>query len=445
MPHVEIHPKVAIMPKIAFVLILSVLLASTVADAQQERAQTGTRAKAAVGFLDSLGVNTHVAQGYDPSHYVEPLRYLGIYNIRDSAKNLSGYFMLNEKAGARVDLICGKIEDTLVAARSLADHGALMAVEGPNEPNNFPITYQGEPGGGKNSWKPVAQMQMDLYRSVKNDPLLKKYPVFHVSEGGGETDNVGMQFLAIPEGAQTLFPAGTKYADYANPHNYVSGHGEHYDDNQAWQAADPTLNRHWDGLYVEYGKTWGHGYKGYANDILQTLPRVTTETGWDSVASPGGEKVQGTVLVNTYLAQFKRGWLYTFIYELGDGEGGDGNQGLYRKDWTPKPAAIYIHNLTTILADKVPATHPGSLNYTIANESSTVHDLLLQKSDGAFYLIVWGEMANGSQDILVDLGSPHPNVHVYDVTASTSPILSKTNISQIPLTLSDHAMVLEID
>ena len=112
------------------------------------------------------------------------------------------------------------------AARTLAKAGALMAIEGPNEPNNFLITYNGKQGGGADgSWLPVAELQRDLYSAVKNDPELKQYPVFHVSEGGAETENVGLQFLTIPAGAKTLLPDGTRYADYANPHNYVVGIG----------------------------------------------------------------------------------------------------------------------------------------------------------------------------------------------------------------------------
>jgi hypothetical protein len=72
---------------------------------------------------------------------------------------------------------------------------------------------------------PVAQFQRDLYATVKNDPFLRQYPIFGVSESGAETDNVGLQFLAIPTGASALFPAGTRFADYANVHNYVIGNG----------------------------------------------------------------------------------------------------------------------------------------------------------------------------------------------------------------------------
>ncbi|MFX5660750.1 hypothetical protein ABTE05_20505, partial [Acinetobacter baumannii] len=82
---------------------------------------------------------------------------------------------------------------------------------------------------------------------------------------------------------------------------------------QAWQAADPTLNSRWDGLFGEYGVTWKKRYQGYSRADLLTLPRVTTETGWDA-PDPTSEDVQGKTLVNTYLAQFKRGWSYTFIY-----------------------------------------------------------------------------------------------------------------------------------
>ena len=342
-------------------------------------------------FLSSLGVVTHVDQGYDAKAYVRPLQYLGVRNIREGEHNLSGSLMLHQQAGIRVDLAGSDVKGMIAAARILASAGALLSIEGPNEPGNSPVDYEGQRGGGTGSWLPVARLQRDLYKAVKSDPVLKQYLVFHVSEGGAEADNVGMQYLTIPKGAGTLMPDGTQFADFANPHNYVIGNCHHYVDNQAWQAADPILNSCWDGLFVEYGRTWKRGYMGYTEAQLKTLPRVSTETGWDSVSDPGGEDVQGKVLVNAYLAQFARGWRYTFIYELGDGEGGDGNQGLFHKDWTPKLAATYIHNLTSILADKSPLLKPETLTYSIKNRRETVHDLLLQKSNRTFELVVWGE------------------------------------------------------
>ncbi len=86
--------------------------------------------------------------------------------------------------------------------RQVAAAGALLAFEGPNEPNNWGITYQGQAGGRDRSWMPVAKLQSDLYKAVKNDPVLKNYPVWSITEGGAETDNVGLQFLTIPRGCR---------------------------------------------------------------------------------------------------------------------------------------------------------------------------------------------------------------------------------------------------
>ena len=433
-------------------LPLGLLLFAGVASAEQYDVATargpngaGLPAISNAAFLSSLGVNTHVSQGYDPNSYLEPLKYLGVRNIRDSWLNLPGLNMLHEKAGVQVDLLGNDVKYLVRAAKPLATAGTLLAVEGPNEPNNFTITYNGKEGGGTTkSWLPVAELQRDLYSAVKNDAELKQYPVFHVSEGGAEVDNVGLQFLTIPAGAKTLLPQDTQFADYANPHNYVCGVRIGYVDNQAWQAADPTLNGYWDGLYGEYGTTWKRHFAGYSNAELEALPRVTTETGWDA-PTVGEERTQGIVLVNTYLAQFKRGWRYTFIYQLGEGEGGGGSQGLFHKDWTPKLAATYIHNLTAILDDRVAQpTTPGNLNYLIPNQPSVVHDLLLQRSDGVFQLAIWGEGVSGKNDITVNLGGNRETVKIYDVTAGKEPVQILQNVTSVHLTMTDHAMIVEV-
>jgi hypothetical protein len=407
--------------------------------------RTGTLAASSDAFLSSLGVNTHVDQGYDARSYILALKYLGIRNIRDSHRNLGSTIILHEQTGVRVDLLGIDVSNLLAAAKTLAKAGALLSIEGPNEPNNFPITYKGMQGGGRQkSWLPVAQLQNDIYTAVKSDPELTRYPVFHVSEGGAETDNVGLQYLKIPEGAHALLPDDTQFADYANVHNYVCGVRMGYVDNQAWQAADPTLNSSWDGLYNGYGRTWMRKFRGYPDSQLEALPRVTTETGWDA-PSPKEERIQGTVLVNTLLAQFKRDWRYTFIYELGEGEGGGGHQGLFHEDWTPKLAASYIHNLTTILRDNEPRTDLGSLDYEIVGQPATVHDLLLEKSTGAFDLVVWGEQVAGENNVTVNLGSTRAKVAIYDTTMGAAPIQILTNLKSVPLTISDHAVILEIN
>jgi hypothetical protein len=239
-------------------------------------------------------------------------------------------------------------------------------------------------------------------------------------------------------------PAGTKYADYANTHNYVCGHSHQLVDNVAWNASDPTLNGDWDGPYVEYGHTWHAGFSGYSNADLVTLPKVTTETGW--VTSGTGaitEEQQARVFLNLYLSAFKQGFSYTFIYMLRD-DPNQGYWGLFDTSYSPKKSGTYLHNLTTLLAD-TGFRPPGKLDYAVSGEPATVHDLLLQKSDGTFALAVWDEKPTGGSDsVTVDLHTSRATVTVYDPTTGTSPIQTLQNVSAVPLTLSDHPVVLEL-
>ena len=347
--------------------------------------------------------------------------------------------------------INGDIAASLAEYETLAAAGALLAADGPNEPNNWHVTYKGETSSNKTSL-PIARFQADLYAAVKADPKLAGIPVFHSSEAGGsEPDNCGLQFLTIPQGAGCLMPDGTKYADYANPHNYVCDHLKGItEDNIAWNAESPVLKGKWDGLYGEYGHTWwGRGFNGYTPAQLAALPRVTTETGWSTRAGGGGhtdaisEEEQGKLFVNLYLDACKRGWTYTFIYMLHDSRG-QGAWGFVRDDYSPKASAVYLHNLTTILADQSSNFTPRKLNYSIPGKPVTVHDLLLQKSNGALDLAVWGERAKGGDDVTVKLGGAQASVKVYDPTIGAAPVRTLANVNSVPLTLSDHALIIEI-
>jgi len=414
-------------------------------------ARAQTTAARACDFLDSIGACAHIAQGIDnPTNVADCLKYAGIRNIRDdgstSAETIAGWIALHNLSGAKVCLlpVDGNIARTLSAYEQLAAAGALLAAEGPNEPNNFPVRYRGVRSSSTN-FLPVAWFQRDLYRAVKSDPRLAGIPVFASSEAGGaEPNNCGLQFLTIPDSAGTLMPDGTVYADYANTHNYVCDHLSNVCDNNAWGAEDPVVNGRWDGLYVEYGHTWwSPGYDGYSKSQLSTLPRVTTETGWvtqgkDSIT----EDQQDKVFLNLYLAAFKRGWSHTFIYMLRD-DPGQGYWGLFHTDYSPKRSATFLHNLTAILADKISST-PQSFSYSISDKPATVHDLLLQKSNGAFELAVWSEKASGSNNITVNLGGNFATMHIYDPTVGASATQTLTSVASVPLTLSDHPVIIEI-
>jgi len=413
-----------------------------------------TTAVSANDFLNSIGACSAVSRrGETLANTIKCARYLGLRWFRsgyESNVSIADLIELHNQTGVCFShglLSGGKdIPRLLDGARQLASAGALIALEGNNEPNNWGITYQDQTGGRDLSWLPMAKLQRDLYNAVKNDPILESYPVWNLTEGGAEIDDVGLQFLTIPNGAGNLMPDGTRYADYANCHNYMIHPGwPGLHDNQTWVAADPTSACRVDGLYLNYGLTWRHHYSGYPESALLTLPRVTTETGV-TLVGPITEQVQALLYLSVYLDQFKRGWKYTSIYLLKDRTDEVGNQtfGFYRPNYTLRLAATYLHNLTTILADNSSIPTPGNLNYSIPNQPETVHDMLLQKSDGKFELVVWDERLSGSDNVMINLGATFASVTIYDPTIGTSPIQSLSNVSSVVLTLSNHPIIIEI-
>ncbi len=406
-------------------------------------------------FLSSIGVCSAVSRrGETLASTIHASKYVGLGWIRagyESGIPVADLVELHKQTGVRFSygLMSGGTDlgRLLEGARQLASVGALIALEGNNEPNNWGITYEGQRGGGTNTWLPVAKLQRDLYRAVKADPVLKAYPVWSLSETGAEVDNVGLQFLAIPEGAGTLMPDGTRYADFVNCHNYMTHPGwPGLHDNQTWIASDPSSACRVDGLYGNHGLTWRRHYRGYPETSLLGLPRVTTETGV-TIGGAISEQVQACLYLNVYLAQYKRGWKHTAIYLLRDrtDEGGNQSFGFFKPDYSPRLAATCLHNLTTILADKVDGMVPGKLSYTIPSQPATVHDLLLQKSDGRFELVVWAErFAGGSDNVTVNLSGALATLTVFDPTIGTSPIQGPSSTNSITLSLSNHPVVLEI-
>lgn len=200
-----------------------------------------------------------------------------------------------------------------------------------------------------------------------------------------------------------------------------------------------------DGLYGNYGETWLKHFPGYSQAELAVLPRVTTETGC-GIDGAVTEDVQALNLLSMYLDQYKRGWSYTAVYLLRDRTDEPGNQrfGFYRPDYTPRKAALYLHNLTTILAGDGRSFAPGSLNYSIPNQPSTVHDLLLRKSDGEFELVVWDERIKAWDEVEVNLGRTFGRVVVYDPTVGASPVKELRNASLASLHLSNHPVILSL-
>jgi len=432
-------------------LLLPLISAKMVSFHESVTEQTAVKA---VDFLNSIGVNSAISKrGESLDKTIELMKYTGIRWIRAGYEGdipEADFIKLHKETGVKFSygLLSGgtDIPRLLADARKLDAAGALLAFEGANEPNNWGLRYKETEGGKNLTWLPIAQLQRDLYAAVKSDLTLKKYPVWDLCENGAQTDNVGLQFLEIPKRAGTLMPDGTRYADFATCHNYFS-HPSHPGlyDNQTWNAADPGPLCKVDGLYGNYGKTWLKKYQGYTENELLKLPRVTTETGV-TLSDEINEEKQARLYLNLYLSQFKRKWSYTAVYLLRDRVDEAGNQtfGFYKPDYTPRKSAIYLHNLTAILADKSLNFKLKKLAFQVIHQPETVHTLLLQKSNGKFELVIWGEKAKGTEEIEIKLAGKYPLVKIYDPTKSAEAVQILKNISSVKLTTSDHPFIIEI-
>ncbi len=439
-----------------FLLLASTLyLLPTKSSAQSTDQQTAVTASSAHEFLESMGVVSSITgRGEMLEGTIRAMRYTGLRFIRCGIEDgipVAAMNQLHQETGVKIayGLLSGgtDLENLIATSRQLAKSGALLAIEGNNEPNNWGITYKGQTGGRDGSWLPVAMLQRDLYEAVKRDSLLKDFPVWSISESGAQTVPVGLQFLTIPTDAETLMPPETTYADYANCHNYITHPawpGLH--DNQTWLSASPGADCPVDGLFKNYGQTWLKHFKGYSESDLLNLPRVTTETGYP-VGGEVTEELQARLFLNLYLSQFKRGWKHTSIYLLRtrSNEPQHESYALYKSDYSPKQAAHYLHHLTNILKDDAPSLSTESLAYFIPDQPETVHDLLLQKNEGTFFLVLWGERFRGGADtISVNFGVTQQAVTIYNPTVGSDPVARYGKSQSIELTLTNHPLILKL-
>ena len=399
-------------------------------------ATSPTVAVSAANFVSSIGVNVHMwetTSGYGNLSLVEnSLAYLGIVNVRDNyiPASLSAFTAL-ANSGYRLDLAIPSDAITIanyvtqIDAFNAAHPGSIKAIEGPNEVNIFPVTYN-----GGTSLADAAQYQQAFYSAVRADSHLSNIPVYNLSLG----------FLDTTQYAQVGNLSGS--ANYANSHAYLND---------------------------AYGPQWSLNIiLPFAKLDAPSLPTVITETGYNTDPndhySGVDQTVQAKYTLDTLMDAYKDGVAATYIYELLDDYSDPGNTnaqnhyGLFNSDGSPKLAATAIHNLTTILNDPgAPSSFtPGTLNYSVSNLTATnSNQLLLQKSNGTFDLVIWGEpsiynpssgteIAAPNDTVTVNFAQVEGTITVFDPLQGNTPIATYHNVQQIQVNITDHPLVIEI-
>ncbi len=114
----------------------------------------------------------------------------------------------------------------------------------------------------------------------------------------------------------------------------------------------------------------------------------------------------------TFAEFFRRGIYRTYKYELVNQDilGKEGMFGLLRNDLSEKPSFRAVKNLITILSDKGPSFEPDALNYALNGSMDNVRQILFQKRNGDFYLLVWLEVSSWNVSAKIDLYPPPQQV-----------------------------------
>jgi hypothetical protein len=395
------------------------------------------RALRSDAFLASIGIGVHME--YTDGAYanetqaIVDLDYLGIHQLRDETPNPKGGIPYRHyrdaitalvTAGNRFAFVVGAVQPIAVSLRQIeeieaAHPGAVIAIEGPNEINNFPVKYAGLGGDAAGR-----AFQRDLYAAVKSNPVLHHLPVYYFT-GGGKIDLSEQRNLA----------------DYATAHPYP----------YRGEAPGPPIANNLNTLFPK------------------PFPRVVTETGYyNQPTNPYGSGVddatQAKLTLDLLLSTFAQGVAKTYLYQLRtayrdpDGKNTDAEYGLFNLNNAPKPVARAIHNLTTMLAGHGHGAfgfEPGWLRYTLNGLPRTGNSLLLQKPDGVFALVIWAEpviwdesmhrpVAPPTAMVTASLNNTARSVQVFDPLLGVAPIQMHRETGTVAIDVSDHPIVVEI-
>ena len=404
---------------------------------------TGTMPMTASSFLSTLGVNTHIP--YTDGGYVNlgndlaDLQYLGITQVRDTlcyvgepgSAPLSSFIYLAQQGIKFTFFVEAETTAALNNQLSWVDQvnqavpGSVTAVEGPNEINNQPITYNGVSG-----LQGAINLQEAIYSAVKSDPNLSGTAVDYFT---------GYDAGSIGTGPNPSTTPGL--ADFDTQHPYPNN-------GQAPAA-------------------WVSPTQALPNESPNFGPAVYTETGYSTNGGTSGAvnaDVQAKYTLDLLMDDAKNGVAKTYLYQLMDAyqpgsPQGDDGFGLFDPNNLPKEAATAIRNLTTILADpgaNASTFTPAPLSYTVTGLPSTGNSMVLEKSNGAYDIVVWNEpqiwnestgteIAATNVDVNVQLGGTYSEVKLFDPLSTMTPVETLSNVSSVQLGVTDHPLIVEIE
>jgi hypothetical protein len=367
----------------------SSFVSRTVSDTSAVEANSVKRASAssvtpsfADAFVDSVGVDTHFNYGqssYRSSYAAirDALVASGIRHIRDGGYGYSNPFALAElgEAGIKhsasfpVNVTAAQITTTL---EGLGYGPYVDFVEPQNE-------YDEASNGDPNWATEIVDEQHLLYSTIRSNPAFASVAVLGPSFGH-------------PTDASVIGPLDA-YEDAGNEHDYPCN------DNP--------------------GTTLGAGIApitALLRASTLTKPIWTTEVGyadnltnWECAASDETiAKFDPRTIAERWLA----GEPHTYFYQFADmaPDLNYDSMGLVTQTGKAKPQYTAIRSMLTLLSDRGTQPKLAPLTYGIAGDTSNLHQLLLQKRDGSYYLMLWLEVPGWNAKTSSEMRAPAQTV-----------------------------------
>ncbi|HEY5051786.1 MAG TPA: PASTA domain-containing protein, partial [Solirubrobacterales bacterium] len=211
--------------------------------------------------------------------------------------------------------------------------------------------------------------------------------------------------------------------DYGNIHSYPEGNGPEYKM----------------GSIVERAKL-----NSASKPIMATETGYTTALNWTPAGSgenrPISEQAMAAYMPRLFFEYFSRHIARTFAYELVDEHPNpalderEDHFGLLRNDLSEKPAFAALSNTIHILKDPGPAFTPDPLSYASVGNTANLHQVLLEKRDGTYYLALWRITSVWDPIAKEALAAPSEPVTLrfqpgIEATAEYNPVLSPGPVS----------------
>jgi hypothetical protein len=388
------------------------------------------RAQQADQFVDSAGVNTHLsytntAYAGQWSKVLAALKAMHVRHVRD------GFYMWNagnamytehqqlHAAGIDCDFVVGTTIPTpeqVAEFKQLA--GDVAYLEAPNEMDD-------QKGA---NWASVLQ---------------KGLPALYLAGVSSQIPVLGPS-LVYKQSYVTLGDVAADMNDNSL-HIYFGGRNP---GSTGWGNGDAEGHR--------YGSI--HWWMDNAQVDAPATPSIVTETGYiaNPVVTPYTlpQDVEAKYAQRTLLEMFNAGIKRTYFYELVD-EVSSNDYGLMTSNVAPKLAYTAVANLLGLLEDPGPSFIPGALSFTLIGAAADVHQLLLQKRNGDYYLVLWIEASgyNEATNVVTPVAAQSVELALTDATVQdlytfTDQGALKTTAekspSKITLTLNDTVTIVQI-